>query len=154
MTRFRSVDTGLLLLRIALGIVFTMHGWQKLTGFGVQGVTGMVGSLGIPLPTINAIALIATELVGGAALLVGAFSRIAGLSTAFAMLVATSLVHWPNGFFLPGGFEFTLTLALASLAVVFAGPGRYSLDAVLWAHRPALPSSAPSGEHHTHRAAA
>ncbi len=152
MTRLRNIDTGLLLLRIALGVVFIMHGWQKLTGFGVQGVTGMVGSLGIPFPTLNAVALIATELVGGVALLAGVLSRFAGLATAFAMLVATSLVHWPNGFFLPAGYEFTLTLALASLAIVFAGPGRYSLDALFWRQRPA--STVATLEHREHKAAA
>ena len=51
------------------------------------------------------------------------------------MAVATITVHLPNGFFLPNGYEFTLTLLLASLAVVAAGAGAYSVDSQLFGGR-------------------
>ncbi len=70
----RNVDAGLLLLRLALGIVFVLHGWQKATEFGVSGLSGSLASLGIPFPGVNAAILIATELGGGLALLAGAFA--------------------------------------------------------------------------------
>lgn len=124
-------DRGLLLLRVALGTVFVMHGSQKLFGIGYQGVTGFVASLGLPLPALGAAALIAVELGGGLALLAGAFTRVTALLTAFAMAVATVTVHLANGFFLPNGYEFTLTLMLASFAVVMTGAGAYSVDAWL-----------------------
>jgi putative oxidoreductase len=128
----RNVDAGLLLLRLALGIVFVLHGWQKATAFGVSGLSGSLASLGIPFPGVNAAILIATELGGGLALLAGAFARVAGALLAFAMAVATITVHLPNGFFLPNGYEFTLTLLLASLAITAAGAGAYSVDARLF----------------------
>ena len=68
------------------------------------------------------------ELGGGLALLAGAFTRVAGLLIAGAMLVATVTVHLPNGYFLPNGYEFTLTLLIASLAVTMTGAGAYSVD--------------------------
>ena len=127
-----NADAGLLLLRLALGIVFVMHGWQKATEFGVSGLGGSLASLGIPFPTVNAALLIATELGGGLAMLAGVFARFAGVALAFAMTVATITVHLPNGFFLPNGYEFTMTLFFASLAIAAAGAGAYSVDARLF----------------------
>jgi putative oxidoreductase len=128
----KNTDLGLLMIRVALGIVFVMHGWQKATEFGVSGLAGSLASLGIPFPGVNAVLLIATELGGGLAMLAGAFARVAGVLLAFAMIVATVTVHLANGFFLPNGYEFTLTLMLASLAITAAGAGAYSVDARLF----------------------
>jgi putative oxidoreductase len=122
------IDRGLFLLRLALGTVFVMHGWQKLAVMGHAGVTGFLTQLGVPFPAVSAALLIAVELGGGLALVAGAFTRIAGLLIAAAMLVATVTVHLPNGFFLPNGYEFTLTLLVANLAVVMTGAGAYSVD--------------------------
>lgn len=122
-------DRGLFLLRIALGLVFVMHGWQKLAGFGHVGVTGFLTQLGVPFPAVSAALLMAVELGGGLALLAGAFTRVAALLIAGAMAVATVTVHLPNGFFLPNGYEFALTLLLANLAVTMTGAGAYSVDA-------------------------
>jgi uncharacterized membrane protein YphA (DoxX/SURF4 family) len=51
------------------------------------------------------------------------------------MLVAILTVHLPNGFFLPKGYEYPLTLLLANLALVFLGPGEASVDALLFSRR-------------------
>ena len=106
-----------------------MHGGQKLFVMGPSAVAGFLGSIGVPFPEVNAGLAIAAEFGGGLALLAGAFSRLAGLATAFTMVVATVTVHLANGFFLPNGYEFTVTLLLASLAIVAAGPGAFSVDA-------------------------
>ena len=124
-----SVDRGLLVLRIALGIVFVMHGWQKLAVYGISGVAGGFGQMGFPLPTAHAVLITAVELVGGLMLLAGVGTRVVSALLAFAMLVATVVAHGSAGFFLPNGYEFTLTLMLASLALTQTGAGRYSVDA-------------------------
>lgn len=124
-----SLDRGLLVLRIALGVVFVMHGWQKLAVYGISGVAGGFGQMGFPLPTANAVLITAVELVGGMMLLAGAGTRIVAALLAFAMLVATVVAHGSAGFFLPTGYEFALTLMLASLALTQTGAGRYSVDA-------------------------
>ncbi len=74
-------------------------------------------------------ALVLTEVVGGTALILGLFTRLAAVPLAFSMLVATVLVHLPNGFFSSsGGVEFTLLLTVACVALALTGPGKASLD--------------------------
>jgi putative oxidoreductase len=123
-------DRGLLLLRAILGVVFVMHGGQKLFVYGLPGVAGMLDSLGVPFPALNAVLITAAELGGGLALLAGAATRVAGGVLAFSMAVAVVTAHLANGFFLPQGFEYALTLLVANLALVFTGAGRYSVDAL------------------------
>ncbi len=130
-----SLDRGLLLVRVALGVVFVMHGWQKATVFGLDGLAGGFAQMGIPLPGLNAAIVIAVELVGGALLLAGAATRIVATLLAFTMLVATVVAHGASGFFLPNGYEFALTLMLASLALTQTGAGSYSVDSRLVATR-------------------
>ena len=126
------IDRGLLLVRVALAVVFIAHGAQKLFVVGYPGVTGFLASLGMPFPAVSAALLIAVELGGGIALLAGAFTRLVASLIAFNMIVATVTVHLANGFFLPAGYEFTLTLILVSAAVTMMGAGAYSVDA--WWH--------------------
>ncbi|MDQ2986215.1 MAG: DoxX family protein [Armatimonadota bacterium] len=128
----KANDFALLLLRIALGVVFLVHGGQKLFGWwggpGLDGfVTGM-GSMGVPAPL--AYLAVFTEFFGGAALIVGLFSRLAAAGLAVTMGVAMFKVHLANGFLLSnegGGFEYTFVLLLASVAMLIAGPGRLAI---------------------------
>jgi putative oxidoreductase len=119
---------GLLLLRAVVGLVFVVHGGQKLFGFGLAGTAGFLGSLGIPLPTIAAAGLVAVELLGGVALLLGAWTRIAATLLAADMLVAMLTVHLRGGFFVPDGVEFVLTLFGGCLALAGLGAGPWSVD--------------------------
>jgi putative oxidoreductase len=129
------IDRGLLLLRIAVGVVFIAHGWQKLFVFGHAGVTGALASLGIPFPGLNAVLVTAAEFGGGLFLLAGVATRAAAAVVAFAMAVAVVAAHLSHGFFAPAGVEYPLTLLLANVALVMTGAGRYSLDA-RWVKRP------------------
>jgi putative oxidoreductase len=144
-TNSRAVDRGLLFIRAALGVVFVMHGGQKLFQFGHEGVTGAMAGLGLPMPAVSAAAIIAVELLGGLALLSGTFTRMFAFLLAGAMGVATVTAHLANGFFLPAGYEFTLTLMLVSLGVIFTGAGAYSVDALVSRRERVV---APSREYH------
>ena len=122
---------GLTVLRVVVGIVFLVHGSQKLFVYGFGGVAGFLGQLGIPLPAVSAVALTAVEFLGGLALLAGLFTRWAAAALAVSMLVAVLAVHLRAGFFLPNGYEFALSLLGASIALALAGPGAAAVDSVL-----------------------
>lgn len=131
-TPARRRDWGLAVLRVIVGIVFFMHGWQKFFDNGIAGVAGFFGSLGIPLPGLAAPLVATLETVGGAMLVVGALTRWVAALLAVDMLVATLLVHVPNGFYVSGGgVEFTLVLLAAAVALVLGGAGALSVDGVL-----------------------
>ena len=105
------------LLRVVVGLIALAHGLQKLFGQGFDGVAGMMEGLGIPAPALAAVALVLTEVVGGVALILGLFTRLSAVPLAFSMLVATLMVHLPNGFFArEGGIEYTLLLTVACVA--------------------------------------
>ncbi len=114
-------DWGLLLLRLALAAVFISHAVQKLGD--MDKVVGFMAALGIPAFMAWVVAL--GELLGGVAMLLGVFTKYAGAVLAIIMLVAIWKVKAKLGFI--GGWEFDLTLLLASLAVVSTGPGAYAL---------------------------
>jgi putative oxidoreductase len=139
------VDLGLLVLRLALGAVFVLHGLQKFFpqlwggGPGIGGFAQFLQALGVPQPQVMAYLVAGWELVGGAFVGLGVLPRIAALGLLADMIVAILRVHLPNGFFTfppgvqqitPGqvGFEFALTLGSMALAVVLAGPGSLALQ--------------------------
>jgi putative oxidoreductase len=122
----------LLIARIGLGIVFVAHGWQKFDDIGVAGVGSGFAERGIPAPELAAYAITFVELIGGAALLIGAFTAVAGLLLTLDMLGAFLLVHIKNGVFVSeGGFELVVALGVGALLLAVLGAGRYSVDGLL-----------------------
>jgi putative oxidoreductase len=125
----QQTQWGIALLRVVTGIVFFVHGWQKLFTFGYEGTTQGFTQMGVPLPAIGAAIVIAVELLGGLALILGFLTRLVSLPLAINMLVALALVHFENGFFAGnGGYEFVLLLAAASASLFFLGSGVFALD--------------------------
>lgn len=122
---------GVLPLRLVIGLVFVVHGAQKLFAFGLTGTAGFLGSLGVPLPQVAAAGLIAVELGGGVALIAGAWTRLVAALLAADMLVAILTVHARGGFFVPHGVEFVLTLLGGCLALIGLGAGPWSVDAAV-----------------------
>jgi putative oxidoreductase len=126
---------GVALLRMTVGAVFLAHGLQKLLVTGMPAVAEFMRQVGIPMPMASAIVVTAAETVCGLALVLGLFTRWAAAPLAINMLVAMTVVHLPNGFFLPNGIEFTLVLLAACAAIGLAGPGALALDNVVGGRR-------------------
>ncbi|HEY1273137.1 MAG TPA: DoxX family protein [Terriglobales bacterium] len=124
------------LIRLIVGIVFLVHGSQKLFGFGFHGVAGFFTKAGIPLPAISAVVVTLVEFLGGAALVLGLLTRWAAILLAIDMLGAIVFVHYKGGFFLPAGYEFALTLLVVNLALALWGAGPLSVDRLLSKRRP------------------
>jgi putative oxidoreductase len=116
------------ILRIVLGVVFFVHGSQKVLGwFGGYGLKGtgdfFVNVLKIPRPLFYANAF--SEFLGGMFIVVGVLPRLVALGFAASMIVATYKLHWKSGFFLNSGsdpnrgngYEYNLALLAMSLAV-------------------------------------
>lgn len=130
-------------LRVIVGYGFIAHGFAKLSR-GPSGFSNTLHALGVPAPDVMAWATILVELVGGCAVLIGAYVSIASIPLAAVLLVAMFTVHLPYGFssiklaavtsagpqFGPPGYEVAL-LYLASLAaLVVGGSGPLSVGGV------------------------
>lgn len=122
-------NTGLLLLRIGVGIMFIIHGFPKLAG-GPQGWEGLGGSMkviGIDfLPVFWGFMAAVTETFGGFLLIVGLFYRPACILLVFTMIIA-ALVHFGKGDGLQGASH-AIELGIVFFSLIFIGPGKYSVD--------------------------
>jgi putative oxidoreductase len=131
-----NADLGLLVLRLAVGLVIAPHGAQKLFGwfggYGIKGTGGWLDSLGAKNGWVIALFAGLGEFFGGLGIAAGLFTPIAAAGVAIVMLGAIVMAHKGKGFFnTNGGWEFPLLIALGALAVAIAGPGAYSL-ATAW----------------------
>ncbi len=126
------LDWGLLILRVSIAAFLIInHGWGKFTGamgflFGGQewGFINFIGSIGFPLPTFFALCAAFAEFIGCLLVAVGLFTRYGASFVAFTMAVAVFYHVKTNS-----EFELAAIYFLAVLFFVFAGAGKYSIDA-------------------------
>ena len=132
---------GALLLRIALGWGFLMHGYAKLSR-GPETFSVVLHTLGVPAPFLFAWLTTVVELIGGLALVVGAFVPIVSIPLAVVLLVALFKVHLPYGFFSVKlaevsangtkfgtvGYEIIVMYLGGLAALALGGAGRLSID--------------------------
>ena len=126
-----QLNLGLAILRVVTGIIFAAHGGQKLFVYGVDGVAGAFGQMGIPVAAFAGPAVALVECFGGLALIVGLLTRLAGFGLVVTMLGALLFVHARNGFFMPNGYEYVLALLGVAATLMVTGAGRYSLDTLV-----------------------
>lgn len=124
-----------LIVRIIVGIIMAVHGFQKLAG-GPANFGAFLGQLGVPAPTLMAFVVTFVELGGGILLILGLFSRLAALLLTINLTVAILLVKLSIGLIAPAdqpgvGYELDLALIAGFLTILFAGPGPVSIDRIL-----------------------
>lgn len=135
-------SSGLLALRLAIGLTVAAHGTQKLFGwFGGGGLSGtgqFFSASGYPAgETMAAIAGL-SETLGGLGLAVGLLTPLAAAAVLGTMINAL-VVHGTAAFFAPKGFEYELILALGAASLALTGPGSIAVDRYLPAvYRPRL----------------
>lgn len=123
----------LTVLRLALGVIFLAHGWQKIFEFTIPGTQASFAQMGVPAAQLMAPAIAVLELAGGAALILGVLVRPVAALLVLDMLGALFLVHAPAGIFVDkGGYELVLALAAGAAALAVAGAGRLSIDSVIF----------------------
>ncbi|MES2317503.1 MAG: DoxX family protein [Pseudomonadota bacterium] len=126
-----SIDVGasygVLLLRTSLGVMWIAHALLKLFVFTLPGTAQFFDSIGIP--GLLAYPVLAAELAGGVALLLGVYARQVALALVPVMAAAAS-VHVGNGWVhtsAGGGWEYPGFLVLASVALWLIGDGALSV---------------------------
>lgn len=121
---------GALALRLTLGAILLSHGMLKVLVFGIPGTVGFFAGLG--LPAIAAYLTIFGEIAGGAALLLGLYTRLAALLS-LPILLGATWAHAANGWVFSntgGGWEYPLLLAVLAVIVAVQGHGSFALRSI------------------------
>jgi len=129
-------DLAILVTRVAVGLLFLAHGWQKLFTNGIEGTAAYFDQVGVPAASAAAWSAALVELAGGAALVLGLAVPVVGLLLLVDMIGAFAFVHAGAGLFIEqGGYELVLTLGAAALLLAVLGAGRFSVDHLLTGRR-------------------
>ena len=131
-------------LRLIVGYGFMQHGLAKLSR-GPDTFAAILHGMGVPEPHLMAWLTIMTELLGGLAVLLGAFVTIVSVPMMAVLLVAMLKVHLPYGFssikllavtatgakFGPVGYEVILLYFACLAALIIGGSGPFAIDGLL-----------------------
>lgn len=120
-------DLGLLIVRLAPAVVFTVHGYAKLFGGQFDRTVALFMTINIPAPEPMAWFVGILEFAGGLLLGLGLFTRVIAALLAVEMAVAILRVRLPQGFV--GAAEFEFVLLFACLALIATGSGKIALEA-------------------------
>ncbi len=127
----KNTDTGLIILRLTIGVLMLIHGFGKLTG-GLEFIKGMLEGMG--LPSFIAYGTLVGEILAPIAIIIGFRTRIAASVYAFNCLVAIFMAHSHEIFSLGqhGGWAVELLglYLFGAIALIFTGAGKYALSKV------------------------
>ena len=136
MNRSSNHRIGLLVLRLALGLIFILHAWMNVIGGQESFLREMLAMAGFDAPNLVVWSITLLEFVGGVALVLGFFTREAALLLAVEMVVAVVLFHLREGFFIVAipnvplayGFEYHVALVGGLACLALGGPGAFALQ--------------------------
>jgi putative oxidoreductase len=140
-------------IRMIVGYGFIEHGFAKLAR-GPDDFANILHALGLPAAALLSWATVLVELLGGLAVMVGAFIPLASVPMALVLLVAIFTVHLPYGFssiklqsvtaagahFGQPGYETDLLYLAGLAALVLGGSGPFALDKMLRRRSSASPA--------------
>ena len=143
-------------IRMITGVGFMAHGWAKYTR-GPASFAALLKQVGVPFPLANAWLVTLLELLGGFAVLVGAFVAVVSIPLILSMLGAMFTVNIKYGFsaiktigltpagpqFGPPGYEINLLYIACLIALILGGAGPVSIDALRTGKRHILPTESP-----------
>ncbi len=124
-----NAELAALILRVSTGLLFLAHAGLKLFIFTPAGTVGYFASLGLPGPL--AYLVIAAELFGGIALILGVWTRTVSLALVPILLGSIYVPHGAAGFFFSnegGGWEFPAFWAVVMVVQALLGSGAYALS--------------------------
>ena len=150
LSRFPIDRWPLIPVRLIVGYGFMEHGFAKLAK-GPDAFAHILQAINVPAPLFMAWSTILVEILGGLAVILGAFVTLASLPMAAVLLVAMFTVHLPYGFssikimavtagsaqFGPPGYEVDLLYLACLVALVLGGPGPLAIDGLIQKHRKA-----------------
>ena len=127
-------SASLLLARLAVAYGFyepAVNKWKD-----IDGIASWFGSIGIPMPTLNAYMAASTEAIGVILLTIGLFTRLISVPLMVIMVVAITTVHLAHGFSAgDNGFEIPLYYMLFLFIFASHGAGKFSVDYFLFEKR-------------------
>ena len=126
-----SVNLGLFVLRVIVGVTLALHGIAKFRG-GIRGVGNWFESEGLRPGLLHAYLAALTEICAGFGLALGLVTPLCAMAFIGVMTTAGWVGHRKNGFFIiREGWEYVFVLAVAAASVAATGPGAWSLDNAL-----------------------
>src|SRR4051812_41819663 len=131
-----TLDGAALVLRLGVGLIFAVHGAQKLFGWwggsGFAGWQAVMTRMGFRPGWLFAAISAAAELVGGLSLAIGLLTPLAATVLVAQSIVIIFAAHWARGFFnRDNGYEFPLALVSGVVATLLLGPGEVSIDSLI-----------------------
>jgi putative oxidoreductase len=131
----QTLSIGLLLIRVAVGLIMAAHGASKLFGwfggYGLRGTGEFFAQLGFQPGRAFAAAASLGEILSGFLVAVGFLGPIGPALMISVMIVAAMTVHLGQGLLAPKGIEVPLLYASAALGLALTGFGKYSVDALV-----------------------
>jgi len=127
-TTWREISYAL--VRVVVGIMFLMHVSVKFKIGAGAVAANIMAKNGLEPAMVFAYLAILLEVVGGASIIIGLFTRFFAAALAIEMAIALLFVHLPKGYAAGGGgYEYVLLIGVVCFAIAMRGGGPYSVDA-------------------------